>query len=605
MTTLPLFEKPDEDQTQDREFRIGLVMAGAISAGAYTAGVMDFMIEAIRAWENAKRTTPQTTPSHKVRFDALAGASAGGMCAGIFASALRNYETGVKSLAPDPASLNSFYRAWVIEVGIDAMLTMGDLEALADGEQPKSVLNVEGALGLEGIRDRALTIPGGQVWPAWLKDPLPIFLCLTNLRGVPYALQFTGGSGTVHGMSVHKDYALFALSARGDGYDDALPLEFAHAGMVSPGWTTLGEACLATGAFPAAFKPRFLSRKASVYDRRKIPVSRQEGNVEWKEARPAWANGFDSTLYDYGFWNVDGGTLDNEPMELARRAIADRTGRNERDPDKATRMTLMIDPFPNKDTFVDPYDTEGDLLTSLGGLINALKQQARFKEEDVLLFGNTAIASRFAIAPARYVVENGEKEQSESPLACGTLGAFGGLLSVGWRHHDYLLGRLNCQKFLMDWFSVDIGHRLIDPDTAQRTADGKARIIPLMNGYDRPEAAVLGLSGDLIIPWPRGLTEDEVADLTGRIHERIKKVLKTQLAAMAHRQNRDKDKSWIARNLTRVGMNWLGPAYASPALVLLKGKIGSTIKEDLKKYDLLIEDETDDEYDDEEDDLYD
>ncbi|MEQ8195507.1 MAG: hypothetical protein RIB59_13560, partial [Rhodospirillales bacterium] len=493
MTTFPLFEKPDDDQTQDHEFRIGLVMAGAISAGAYTAGVMDFMIEAIREWEKAKQTHPQNTPRHKVRFDALAGASAGGMCAGIFASALRQYQPGVKNLTPDTGALNSFYRAWVVEVGIDAMLTMGDLK---DDQAPQSVLNVEGDQGLEGIRDRALNIPGGQTWPAWLKDPLPIFLCLTNLRGVPYSLHFTGGAGTLHGMSVHKDYALFALSPQGHAYDDALPLDFTQTGTVTAGWQILGEACLATGAFPAAFKPRYLSRKAVEYDRRKIPVSKQEGSVEWREIKPAWRQDFDSSHYDYGFWNVDGGTLNNEPMELARLAIADKTGRNERNPAKATRMVLMIDPFPNKDTFEDPYEKKGDLLSSLGGLVNAMKQQARFKEEDVLLFGNTEVASRFAIAPSRYAVENGRKVPSEMPLASGSLGAFGGMLSIGWRHHDYLLGRLNCQKFLMDWFAVEPTHRLIDTDTAQFTSNGKARIIPLVSGYDRPEAAVLGLGGD-------------------------------------------------------------------------------------------------------------
>ena len=35
-------------------FEIGLVMAGAISAGAYTAGVIDFLVQALDEWENAK-----------------------------------------------------------------------------------------------------------------------------------------------------------------------------------------------------------------------------------------------------------------------------------------------------------------------------------------------------------------------------------------------------------------------------------------------------------------------------------------------------------------------------------------------------------------------
>ena len=37
-----------------RGFKIAINMAGAISAGAYTAGVVDFMTEALDAWYRAK-----------------------------------------------------------------------------------------------------------------------------------------------------------------------------------------------------------------------------------------------------------------------------------------------------------------------------------------------------------------------------------------------------------------------------------------------------------------------------------------------------------------------------------------------------------------------
>src|ERR1039458_9630649 len=37
-----------------RGFKIAINMAGAISAGAYTAGVLDFMTEALDAWYRAK-----------------------------------------------------------------------------------------------------------------------------------------------------------------------------------------------------------------------------------------------------------------------------------------------------------------------------------------------------------------------------------------------------------------------------------------------------------------------------------------------------------------------------------------------------------------------
>ena len=42
-----------------RTFEIGLVMAGSISAGAYMAGVMDFLIQALDQWEKDKDGGPR------------------------------------------------------------------------------------------------------------------------------------------------------------------------------------------------------------------------------------------------------------------------------------------------------------------------------------------------------------------------------------------------------------------------------------------------------------------------------------------------------------------------------------------------------------------
>lgn len=57
-------------------FEIGLVGAGAISAGAYTGGVIDFMVQALDEWYKAK-TNGQPVPPHDVRLSVFSGASAG------------------------------------------------------------------------------------------------------------------------------------------------------------------------------------------------------------------------------------------------------------------------------------------------------------------------------------------------------------------------------------------------------------------------------------------------------------------------------------------------------------------------------------------------
>ena len=48
-------------EERGNEFQIGLAMSGAISAGAYTAGVFDFLIQALDEWEKA-RNDPNEKP---------------------------------------------------------------------------------------------------------------------------------------------------------------------------------------------------------------------------------------------------------------------------------------------------------------------------------------------------------------------------------------------------------------------------------------------------------------------------------------------------------------------------------------------------------------
>jgi len=75
-----------------KEFKIAINMAGAVSAGAYTAGVLDFLIEALEEWQKAKdafradlaNPAPMSTfvnpvPLHDVSIEAFSGASAGAL----------------------------------------------------------------------------------------------------------------------------------------------------------------------------------------------------------------------------------------------------------------------------------------------------------------------------------------------------------------------------------------------------------------------------------------------------------------------------------------------------------------------------------------------
>lgn len=103
-------------------FHLGLTMAGAVSAGAYTAGFMDYLFEALYAWEQKKSENIANVgtekydpriPMHNVMIEAMGGASAGGMVSVI--SALTTYDTytPVKKISYSKTG-NLLYDSWVL-----------------------------------------------------------------------------------------------------------------------------------------------------------------------------------------------------------------------------------------------------------------------------------------------------------------------------------------------------------------------------------------------------------------------------------------------------------------------------------------------------------
>src|SRR5512144_1808652 len=117
-------------------FEIGLVMAGAASAGAYTAGVIDFLLEALQAWEEAKASRNPSVPDHEVRIRVAAGASAGGVVASLLAMLAFTGHFPMRDLArvaapadAENATRNLLYKSWVSDIDIRPMLAIDDLQA--------------------------------------------------------------------------------------------------------------------------------------------------------------------------------------------------------------------------------------------------------------------------------------------------------------------------------------------------------------------------------------------------------------------------------------------------------------------------------------------
>ncbi len=327
------------------------------------------------------------------------------------------------------------------DISIEKLLAGTDLE----GDKRKDgVLSLLCCDVLDDIVDSAFSIDGPVKSRNWIgrgdDRSLRVRLTLTNIRGVPYSFPIFGANQPERfGMLNHADFYDFAIGPAA-ATTDATGLDSNH--YETPDWSVLKSAALATGAFPVGLRPRMISRpNANWYS--------QSGAVGYEDTTNQRFVSFgpDPSFAEapYSFVSVDGGTIDNEPLELARRYLAGSALHNKQDGDQADKAIVLIAPFPS---FVKspPPDSAMKLTHVFPLLLNGLIQQARFKPDELEKAANDTIFSRFMISPTRQ--GNGSPEAKLYPIACGAMGGFSGFLHESFRRHDYLLGRRNAQAFL-------------------------------------------------------------------------------------------------------------------------------------------------------------
>jgi hypothetical protein len=450
--------------TSDRTFELGLVMAGAISAGAYTAGVMDFMFEALDAYNEEKVRPGWDGPIHDVRIPIMSGASAGGMTSAICALQAFHDLTHVWPDQPvPPPDKNRLYSSWVTDISLDRLLETSDLDA-PNLPGLKSLLCCD---VLDEIVDKAFNISGNRERP-WIgrgdDHSLRVRLTLTNLRGAPYSFPLFGTeTNETYGMLNHGDYFDFAVgetsSLSPDAEPGATPLNITK--PADEEWNVFRKTALATGAFPVGLAPRIIERPNTLFYGLAQSFG-YEDSVTGKYC-PVKPDGSFDNVSPYAFVSVDGGVIDNAPLELARRYLSRGGAHNERSGAGANKAVLLIAPFPNF-AAAPPKDDNDLLVHMLQRLLSALIDQARFKPEELQLAANDTCFSRFMISPTRQ--GNGSPEAKQFPIACGVLSGFGGFLDESFRRHDYLLGRRNAQAFLRWNFAL--------PETNERLFKGVA-----------------------------------------------------------------------------------------------------------------------------------
>lgn len=576
----------------DGTFTLGLCMAGAVSAGAYTAGVLDLLIEALDALaaEKARRRAAGEAPLHEVRLSVLGGASAGGMCAALGAVFLDAAFPPVTPGAADAAKAsNPLYDAWVRRIDMRHLLGTGDL---ADG----AIRSALDCTVLDEIVETLVDARQGMADAArpWLADPLAVMLTLANLRGVPYALSF-GGEGFSHFMWRHADYLRFVV-----------PRGLAGGGVAGPDETMLdrslprGEplrelfkaATLGTGAFPAALRPRVIRRRRGDYAFRALlhPRSRLAEEPDaavdplpaWaRECMPDWQEGEPD---EYRMLCVDGGAMDNEPLELVRRALAGWNGRNPRAGKEADRAVILVDPFANKEQ-PGPADEVG-LFGAFLPLFNALVRNSRFKAEDLALAASPDTYSRFLVAPSR-----GWGWKAPGAIAAGYLGGFMGFFSEAYRHHDFMLGRRNARSFLRRYLVLPLGNPLfgerlwsqqdVSRHLVQRTPDGPEDHLPVIPLFGRLAPRADAAEDDAVEPmpaWPAGqFNAKDIAEPIARRTHRVADLVYQQFVVRKldriARESAEKliaRQSWWLRGPLRLGRRFLEPRLLPKAEELLR-----------------------------------
>lgn len=568
-------------QSQE-EYQIGLTMSGAISAGAYTAGVFDFLIQALDEWEKARNgnlpgVDPDKIPNHRAGIKVMSGASAGAITAAIGAVALADADQIPVEFAPAAPTgaqkiryyLPKLYEAWVVRPGLVAeggqkndFLTNSDLAGPPTPENdftrsssiptpppgaPQPVTSLLNARLLDEIAKAGVDVTHVRDTPrAYVAEPLHIYMTLSNLRGVPYKVSFDGGD---YHMISHGDRVHYAVSGLGDWRS---PSAFADKDkprkidakdlIVDPHdpqkwlrWKDYTICALASAAFPVGLAPREIAATLgddplrNEYDGRLFPI---DSLVDQYGVDP---NFTEAVLEAPEFWftTADGGIIDNDPFEYARFSLKQNLWQpNETDLAQADRAVIMISPFPELKPIKPEGQPELGIVSIFSALMPALIDQARFKPSELVLAADPTVGSRYLIGPSRVTTvqttnADGTVQTREIDaryaIASGLLGGFGGFVALAFRDHDFQLGRRNCQRFLRQIFTAPPEHQIFLgwPEAAKTNPYFKAEPTRTM----QESYCIIPLFGTARDPvplpdWPR-ISQERFDALQGRIAQRF------------------------------------------------------------------------------------
>jgi predicted acylesterase/phospholipase RssA len=467
----------------NKTFHLAITMAGAVSAGAYTAGVIDYLFEVLDKWEMMKEaareelvTNPDYIPKipmHDVTIEVLGGASAGGMTACIASLALRRKLHPIQSYSPDDEKgyknlsydqmqerkkENVFYNSWVTMLPgdmIEKMLDTSDLTGVTKVNEKTFVSGLNSNF-IEKIAEASLTAKRDETLKLqkFVSDDLRTFVTLTNLDGFKKEINFSSGYESKFFTYDHRDVAMFRFG------ENEVP---ATDGSIKVGFSDkhntnlLIDAGIATGAFPIGLAYRTFSRHRRYIENNILLKYLNAGeNIKLEDDDVSHNNLYHTTF-------IDGGTIDNEPFDLTKYLLAYQVNESEAksfstSESKVNSSVIMIDPFPSEKRErieIKKNESPFSILGAVGKLFSTVRTQSMLKAREVEKAVDRTEYSCFMISPRRK--EDERVIDGSLAIACGCLAGFGGFLDKSFRKHDFYLGRINCKSFLQKHFVISEG----------------------------------------------------------------------------------------------------------------------------------------------------